>query len=217
MIGADCLLQINKIQTTMGRIGNFSPSYEQCHTLNIKSFDPAKSFALNKNFNGTLEVSPHWRFTEDTLFFKYKAATQVLEWCFFKKGKRYHQEIRITKQETNLKNGYRFYFVCPNTGKRCMKLLRPFGNRRFLHRTAWKGLCYKQQKESKQDRAIVNSSSGLLCRIDKLAWELYVERPKYQKTHYRGKPTPKYKRLHQLKEKHLRANDDVFKSFLGIG
>ncbi|MGH1335129.1 MAG: hypothetical protein ACRBFS_03310 [Aureispira sp.] len=201
----------------MGKIGSFKPSYEQCHTLSIKSFTPSKSFALNKNFSGTLEVSNYWELTENTLFFKYKAATQLLELCFFRKGERYNQEIGIAQLETNLKNGYRFYFVCPHTRKRCTKLLRPFGNGVFLHRTAWKGLYYEKQKESKHYRAIANSRSGLMCKIDGLSWELYVERPKYQKTHYRGKPTPKYKRLHQLKEKCLRANDDVFRSFLGIG
>lgn len=201
----------------MGRMSQYKPSYEDCHTLHMKSFNPAQSFALHKNFSGTLEVSPHWGFTQNTMFFKYKAATQVLEWCFFKKGKRYNQELKIVLQETNLKNGYRCYFVCPYTGKRCIKLLRPAGNAQFLHRTAWKGLYYKQQKESKHYRAIANSSSGLLCIIDRLAWELYVKRPKYQKTHYRGKPTPKYKRFHKLQQKCLRSNDDVLKGYLGLG
>lgn len=201
----------------MSRMSNFKPSYEDCHSLAIKNFNPAQSFALHKNFSGTLKVSPHWGFTENTLFFKYKVTTQVLEWCFFRKGERYTQKIRIVKEETNLKNGYRFYFICPHTGKRCIKLLRPFGNGQFLHRTAWKGLYYEQQKESKHYRAIANSNSGLACKIDRLAWELYAKRPKYQKTHYRGKPTPKYKKLHQLQQKRLRSNDDVFKGFLGMG
>lgn len=58
----------------MGRIGNFAPSYEGCHTLNIRSLNPSKSFALNRKLSATLEVSKYWEFTENK---------NVLEKCRF--------------------------------------------------------------------------------------------------------------------------------------
>jgi hypothetical protein len=158
-----------------------------------------------------LQVSEYWEFTENVICLKYKAETQILELCFFRDGQRYDQKIGITRLKTNLKNGYRYYFVCGCTGKRCTKLIRPFGNGRFIHRTAFKTLYYEKQKESKLYRAISNSSFGISCQLDNLREELYYKRPKYQKTHYRGKPTPKYQKLQKLEEKYYNANNDAIK------
>ncbi len=86
----------------MGRIGNFSPSYEACHTLNIKQFTPSQSFGANRDFNGVLPVSEHWELTKDTIFVTYKAALKRLELSFSRNGKSYTQQVYITKLETNL-------------------------------------------------------------------------------------------------------------------
>lgn len=200
----------------MGKIGNFAPSYEGCHTLDIRMLNPSKSFALNRNLSATLKVSEYWELTENVLCLSYKTETRILELCFFREGKRYDQKIGITRLKTNLKNGYRYYFVCGYTGKRCTKLIRPFGNEHFVHRTAFKNLYYEKQKESKLYRAISNSSFGIGCQLDNLRSELYYKRPKYQKTHYRGKPTPKYQKLKKLEEKYYNANNDAIRNIKGL-
>ncbi|BDS15486.1 hypothetical protein [Aureispira anguillae] len=200
----------------MGRISSFKPSYEGCQTLDIRSLNSSKSFAQNKNLSATLQVSEYWEFTENVICLRYKAETHILELCFFREGKRYDQKIRITRLETNLKNGYRYFFVCGYTGKRCTKLIRPFGNGCFIHRTGWKNLYYAKQRESKLYRAISNSSFGISCRLDNLREELYYKRPKYQKTHYRGKPTPKYKKIKKLEEKCYNANNDAIRHLKGF-
>lgn len=112
----------------MGRISTFSPSYEAYHTLNIKQFTPSQSFGANRDFNGMLPVSKHWELTKDTIFVTYKATPKRLELSFSRNGNNYTQPVYITKLATNLKNGYRYFFICPYTGKRCSKLIRPFGN-----------------------------------------------------------------------------------------
>jgi hypothetical protein len=48
--------------------------------------------------------------------------------------------------------GVRWWFLCPRTGRRCMKLYLPFGGHRFLSREGW-GLDYDCQQENSEDRA----------------------------------------------------------------
>lgn len=73
-----------------------------------------------------------------------------LSYVFEKQIIRYR--VKMIAMQTNLKNGYRWYFVCPKTNRRCMHLIQFPGQPFFLHREAFPGLLYRKQKRSKQWR-----------------------------------------------------------------
>lgn len=79
--------------------------------------------------------------------------------------------------------GVEWYFICPATGKRSRTL---YGlSERFLSRFAYPSAMYSKQTKSKRWRAI-----GTLFEI------LWIETPfekKYSRTHYKGKPTKRFK------------------------
>lgn len=96
---------------------------------------------------------------------------------------------------TNLGNGKRWYFVCPSTEKRCMKLISPNGVKYFLHRSAFPDMLYDTQKRSKADRKFYQKFEPVF-ELDRLHEELFA---KYRKRHYRGKPTPLVCRIEKIK------------------
>lgn len=85
--------------------------------------------------------------------------------------------VRLVKKQSNLGCGNIWYFVCPRTAKRCRILYRV--GTHFLHREAYKGAMYQSQTISRYWRPL------------KLAF-LREDRP--TRTHYRGKPTKRYRR-----------------------
>lgn len=108
----------------------------------------------------------------------------------------------------NLGNGKRWYFICPHTRKRCMKLIAPNNEKYFLHRSAF-GLLYKKQTISKSDKAM-HIFFDILGEVDELEEE--INKP-YRKTHYRGKPTPLQKKIYSC-YRIIKANRDIdIKSF----
>ena len=60
--------------------------------------------------------------------------------------------VALVSAASNLGIGRILYFVCPSTGRRCRKLYCVDGW--FLHRTAFRDCCYKQQTYSKSLRAL---------------------------------------------------------------
>ena len=93
----------------------------------------------------------------------------------------FHYKIPLVATPTNLGIGLRWYFECPRTGKRCIKLY--MANGYFQHRSGISGAMYSSQTESHFTR--------LLTKIWKP--EKLLERP-YLKRHYRGRLTPRYQR-----------------------
>jgi hypothetical protein len=96
-------------------------------------------------------------------------------------------KIYLTSTPSNLKKGKIWYFLCPQTNKRCRKLYSIGGY--FLHREAFKGCMYETQTYSKKNRDIFKLLGGL---NDKLYREL---NKKHFKKSYAGKPTKKYLKL----------------------
>lgn len=91
--------------------------------------------------------------------------------------------IELVESPSNLGAGSIWYFLCPETKKRCRNLYR-LGDR-FLHRTAVPGSMYLGQARSKNQRALISSVRTL-----------QKSRPfnrKYAKTHYAGKLTRRFK------------------------
>ena len=199
----------------MPRWPSFKPSIEDCLIINISKL---REWGYLKNGWDFYHRSYMWyqgdRKTA-SIGFTIECVNEDLK-CMTLKYKQRETSVEYTVDivaiPTNLGNGKRWYFVCPNTGKRCMKLISPNGQKYFLHRTAFNVL-YEKQKESKSFRSI-GKQFGYAFKLEKLYDELYSGN---RKTHYKGEPTPLVRKILKM-EKEWENNkvnyDKLFKSFL---
>ncbi len=97
--------------------------------------------------------------------------------------------IELEPVISNLKKGLVWYFVCPQTLKRCRKLYLVNGY--FLHRTVAKTGMYESQTLSKRYRQQFKLM-GLNYKSENSYCELYKKN--FKKT-YAGKPTKRYLRI----------------------
>ena len=98
-------------------------------------------------------------------------------------------KVYLTSTPSNLNRGKIWYFLCPQTKKRCRKLYSIGGY--FLHREAFSGCMYETQTQSKKYRQL-DKTFGAYFKIDNLYSELYKKN--FKKT-YAGKPTKRYLRI----------------------
>jgi len=98
-------------------------------------------------------------------------------------------KVYLTSTLSNLNRGEIWYFLCPQTNKRCRKLYSIGGY--FLHREAFNGCMYETQTQSKKYRQL-DKTLGAYFKSDNLYSELYK---KHFKKTYAGKPTKKYLKL----------------------
>ena len=98
-------------------------------------------------------------------------------------------KVRLVSMPSNLGKGLIWYFLCPQTNKRCRKLYSIGGY--FLHREAFNGCMYETQTQSKKYRQL-DKTFGAYFKIDDLYSQLYQ---KHFKKTYAGKPTKKYLRI----------------------
>lgn len=98
-------------------------------------------------------------------------------------------KVYLTSTPSNLNRGEIWYFLCPQTNKRCRKLYSIGGY--FLHREAFNGCMYETQIQSKKYR-LLDKTFGAYFKSDTLYRELYKK--DFKKT-YAGKPTKKYLRI----------------------
>ncbi|MBT8245636.1 MAG: hypothetical protein HKP48_09780 [Winogradskyella sp.] len=107
---------------------------------------------------------------------------------------KYRDELRnykvsLVSMPSNLGKGLIWYFLCPQTKKRCRKLYSIGGY--FLHREAFNGCMYETQTQSKKYRQL-DKTLGAYFKTDDLYSQLYQ---KHFKKTYAGKPTKKYLRI----------------------
>lgn len=98
-------------------------------------------------------------------------------------------KVRLVSIPSNLGKGKIWYFLCPQTNKRCRKLYSIGGY--FYHREAFNACMYDCQTKSKYYRKL-DKTLGAYFRTDKLYEQLYK---KHFKKTYAGKPTKKYLRI----------------------
>lgn len=136
-----------------------------------------KSGTLNWSSNGTptgsisIQVNTHSEQPYIELDYKYKDEPR-------------NYKVYLTSTPSNLNRGEIWYFICPQTNKRCRKLYSIDGY--FLHREAFSGCMYETQTQSKKYRQLDKIKS------DNLYSELYK---KHFKRYYAGKPTKRYLRI----------------------
>ena len=97
-------------------------------------------------------------------------------------------KVYLTSTPSNLNKGEIWYFICPQTKKRCRKLYSIGGY--FLHREAFNGCMYESQTQSKKYRQLDKLMA--FFEIENLYSELYKKN--FKKT-YAGKPTKRYLRI----------------------
>lgn len=102
--------------------------------------------------------------------------------------------VWLVSVPSNLGRGDIWYFLCPQTNKRCRKLYSIGGY--FLHREAFMGCMYKSQAETKPKGFFKTFITFI--KIDDL-YDL-IEKKHFKKT-YNGKPTKRYLRIMEQIEK----------------
>ena len=100
-----------------------------------------------------------------------------------------HYKVYLTSTPSNLNRGKIWYFICPQTKKRCRKLYSIGGY--FLHREAFSGCMYEIQTQSKKYRQL-DKLFGAFLKFDDLYSQL---NKKNFKKSYAGKPTKRYLRI----------------------
>ena len=161
----------------------------QIHISKLKGWgylDPEqiKSGTLNWSRNGnptgsiSIQVNTHSEQPYIELDYKYRDEPR-------------NYKVYLTSTPSNLNKGEIWYFICPQTKKRCRKLYSIGGY--FLHREAFNGCMYETQTQSKKSRYL-DKTLGVYFRSDQLFEQLYK---KHFKKQYAGKPTKKYLKLTQ--------------------
>ena len=159
----------------------------QIHISKLKGWgylDPEqiKSGTLNWSRNGnptgsiSIRVNTHSEQPYIELDYKYRDEPR-------------NYKVYLTSTPSNLNRGEIWYFICPQTKKRCRKLYSIGGY--FLHREAFNGCMYETQTQSKKYRQL-DKTLGAYFEIDNLYSELYKKN--FKKT-YAGKPTKRYLRI----------------------
>ena len=159
----------------------------QIHISKLKGWgylnpEQIKSGTLNWSRNGnptgsiSIQVNTHSEQPYIELDYKYRDEPR-------------NYKVYLTSTPSNLNRGEIWYFICPQTKKRCRKLYSIGGY--FLHREAFNGCMYETQTQSKKYRQL-GKTLGAYFKSDNLYSELYK---KNFKKSYAGKPTKKYLRI----------------------
>lgn len=148
----------------------------------------------NQNKSGTLTWT--WqnsgRTNSISIFTNTKSSRPFVELNYRYGENPRNYKVYLEAIPSNLGKGKIWYFICPQTHKRCRKLYSVGGY--FLHREAFKGAMYEKQTQSKKWREI-EKVYGAFFDSDKHYAELYS---KNFRKYYKGKPTKRYLKL--LKE-----------------
>ena len=159
----------------------------QIHISKLKGWgylDPEqiKSGTLNWSRNGnptgsiSIQVNTHSEQPYIELDYKYRDEPR-------------NYKVYLTSTPSNLNKGEIWYFICPQTKRRCRKLYSIGGY--FLHREAFNGCMYETQTQSKKYRQL-DKTLRAYFKSDNLYSELYKKN--FKKT-YAGKPTQRYLRI----------------------
>ena len=152
--------------------GYLNPNQSMSGTLN---------WSINDEPAGSISIAVNTYSNEPYLDLDYKF-----------RGEPRNYRIRLVSIPSNLGKGEIWYFLCPNTNKRC-RILYSIGGY-FLHREAFEGCMYESQTNSKRTRQLVKTI-GSEFKLDELYSQLYK---KHLKKTYRGKPTKKYDRINKM-------------------
>jgi hypothetical protein len=136
------------------------------------------TWSRNGNKTGSISIRVNTKSEQPYIELEYKCNQALINYS-----------VQLVSVPSNLGKGAVWYFVCPQTGKRCRKLY--LADTYFYHRSAFGGCMYEKQTQSKYYRYL-DKTLGAFLRSDQLFEQLYK---KHFKKQYAGKPTKKYLKL----------------------
>lgn len=168
----------------------FPDLLDECKTLSLSKFKEWGYLEPNSIKSGTV----HWsrneqRYSSISVSINTFADRPYLELDYKCNGEPINYKVYLVSIPSNIGEGKVWYFLCPNTHKRCRKLYMI--NTYFLHRTAFKNAMYERQTYSKHSRDQIRIWEKLFC-TDKVYDEIYG---KHFRKFYKGQPTKRYLRL----------------------
>lgn len=172
----------------MAKLPTYPTLYDDLKTISI-SFLKSHQYLENKVYKGGTIT---WRRNgHETGSVSIKVNTQsappYLELDYLYNQSLINYRVQLVSIPSNLGKGIVWFFICPQTGKRCRKLY--FADTYFYHRSAFRGCMYEKQTQSKKNRQLDN-----LMRVYFYNDQLFK---KHFKKQYAGKPTKRYLRLKQ--------------------
>ena len=186
----------------MSRMPTFRLNYDDFRRLSLS--DLTRKDLATKLFNTRLSQVFDTRVTDNikvsVRFNEPGPKVGYLEMTYRYKGNEVSTKIDLVQLPSNLgKPGGIWYFICPVTQKRC-RILYSTGIC-LASRHAFRNTLYESQTHSKAYRLIVSLYAPSI-KLDE-AWSALYQR--YGKRHYRGKPTPKAKKVLKLEQLDDRA------------
>ena len=168
----------------------FPTLYNEALQLSISKLKGWGYLAPGQIKSGTINWSRHGESTGSiSIQVNTKSEQPYIELDYKYRDEPRNYKVYLTSTPSNLNKGEIWYFICPQTKKRCRKLYSIGGY--FLHREAFNGCMYETQTQSKKYRQL-DKTLGAYFKIDNLYSELYKKN--FKKT-YAGKPTKRYLRI----------------------
>lgn len=194
----------------MPKFHTFPTLYNEALQINISKLKDWGYLEPNKNKSGTLNWSCNGNPTGSiSIEVNNQSEQPYIELDYKFRGDPRKYKVYFTSTPSNLNKGELWYFLCPQTKKRC-RILYSIGGY-FLHRDAFNGCMYESQTYSKKNRDLFKVLVPYY-KIDNLYSELYKKN--FKKT-YAGKPTKKYLRiLEQIEQADRITHHDIERMML---
>jgi hypothetical protein len=174
----------------MPRFPTFPTLYDEALQISLSKLKDWKYLNPKQEKSGILTWSRNGNVTgEISINVNTHSEEQYIELDYKYREKPRKYKVKLVSIPSNLGNGLVWYFLCPQTNKRCRKLYSVGGY--FLHREAFKNCMYETQTKSKKWREI-EKVYGSYFDQEKYFEKLYS---KHFKKYYGGKPTKRYLKL----------------------
>ena len=191
----------------MAKTPTFPTLFDEVLQINISKLKEWKYLNPEQLKNGTLTWSRHGN-EIGSISIKVNTLSKQpyieLDYKHNEEPRKY--KVKLVSIPSNLSKGKIWYFLCPQTNKRCRKLYLISGC--FLHREAFKGCMYECQTYSKNWRQM-GKVFGAYFEAEECYEEIYS---KHFKKSYNGKPTKRYLRLlNQINKEEGFTNSEIEK------
>jgi len=174
----------------MPKIPTFPTLFDEVLQIDISKLKKWKYLTSKKIINSTLNWSRNGNEigSISILVNTYNEQPHIeLDYKYNDEPRKY--KVKLVSIPSNLDKGKIWYFLCPQTKKRCRKLYLIGGH--FLHRNAFNGCMYESQTSSKNWRQM-EKVFGSYFKSEKFYDEI---NSKHFKKYYKGKPTRRYLKL----------------------
>ncbi|TND07946.1 MAG: hypothetical protein FD123_2754 [Bacteroidetes bacterium] len=179
----------------MPRHSTLPTLFDECKTVSINDLKKWGYLVRGKNPAGVITWRRRGEITAQiSIAVLMATAAPCVELDYRVNGEPRQITAELTAIPSNLGRGQLWYFICPHTSRRCRKLYLVDGY--FYHRSAFRGVFYKQQTLSEKSRDLY-----IFFRDTWLAEngcdQVYE---KHFRKSYKGKMTKRYRRvLRQIK------------------